>query len=211
MLLLSESSSSLTLKTKQALPQHLATSNSSSEEESPVDYVRSLFPDNMQRVRSHQICQRSEEEMEHYDMAVVSAIRNKDVHTLRTLWEQGHCMDASNRCGETLLHLACRRGDLATVQFLIEEAGVSPDVCDNLGRSIVHDACWKSVADVELMDVLIRSVSPHMFLAQDMRGHTPFDFARKQHWGVWNKFLRHNRSLLEKRIQLVSSSAEPSN
>jgi ankyrin repeat protein len=171
--------------------------------ESPVQFLRSLFPEDGQ-VHS----QRSTvdpDNYEPYDMETVQAIRNKDVSKLRILLKEGKCFDACNRNGETLLHLACRRGDLKTVKFLLNEACVKPDVCDDMGRTILHDVCWRPAPNLEIMAALIRTLSPETLIAEDCRGHTPFDYVRREHWGVWMHFLQENQCLIERRVTIASS------
>ena len=104
------------------------------------------------------------------------------------MYEAGQCFDACNANGEYLIHLACRRGQPETVEFLINEAKVSVDVRDTMGRTILHDLCWKSSPDLDMMAAVLPLVPPDLLLAKDIRGHTPFDFARKQHWAKWNEF-----------------------
>jgi hypothetical protein len=173
-------------------------------DESPVQFLRSLFPKDEGQYHARPTTV-DPDVLDAYDMESVTAVRNKDVTKLRELLENGKCLDASNRNGETLLHLACRRGDLKTVQFLLEEAHVNTDVCDDMGRTILHDLCWRTTPDLEIMEILIRTVLPSTLIAQDQRGHTPLDYARREHWGVWMTFLQDSKELIERRVQLVSS------
>jgi ankyrin repeat protein len=171
--------------------------------ESPVQLLRSLFPkDGQVHSRPSTV---DPDNYEPYDMETVQAIRNKDVSRLRELLEEGKCFDACNLNGETLLHLACRRGDLKTVKFMLEEACVQADVCDNMGRTILHDVCWRPTPDLELMATLISTLSPYTLIAQDSRGHTPFDYVRREHWGVWMDFLQDKQFLIEHRVAVVCS------
>jgi ankyrin repeat protein len=179
-------------------------SRNESAVESPVQFLRSLFPKDEGQFHSRPSTV-DPDDCEPYDMETVQAIRNTDVAKLRELLEQGKCFDACNRNGETLLHLACRRGDLKTVKFLIEEAGVESDVCDNMGRTILHDVCWRPTPDMELMGTLIRTLAPDTLIAQDRRGHTPFDYARREHWDEWMRFLLENKGLIERRVAIMGS------
>mmetsp|Transcript_8165 Transcript_8165/g.17328 ORF Transcript_8165/g.17328 Transcript_8165/m.17328 type:complete len:133 (+) Transcript_8165:180-578(+) len=89
--------------------------------------------------------------LDHYTLPVVNAIRSNDVVALQQMWEQGTCFEACNNQGESLLHLACRRSNLATIQFLVETAQVQMDVCDDLGRSIFHHVCWRPTVATDIM------------------------------------------------------------
>jgi hypothetical protein len=55
------------------------------------------------------------------------------------------------------------------------------------------------------MATLIRTLLPDTLIAQDRRGHAPFDYIRREHWGVWMDFLRENQCLIERRVALVDS------
>ena len=77
-----------------------------------------------------------------YDIDIVSAVRNEDMSTLRALHSTGRTMLCSNRFGESLLHMACRRGFTSIVKFLVEEAGVAIRITDDCGRTQLYDALW---------------------------------------------------------------------
>lgn len=49
--------------------------------------------------------------------------------------------DASNKFGESLVHVACRRGNVDVLRFLLENGG-SLTSCDDLGRFPLHEVCW---------------------------------------------------------------------
>ena len=55
----------------------------------------------------------------------------------------GRTMDACNKFGESILHLACRRGHLPTIAFLLA-AGANVAISDDFGRTPLHDCCWTS-------------------------------------------------------------------
>lgn len=173
-------------------------------EETPVQFLRSLFlkDEGQFHARASAV---DPEVIDAYTMESVQAVRTKDVTKLRKLLKEGKSFDASNRNGETLLHLACRRGDLETVAFLVEEAHVNTDVCDDMGRTILHDVCWRTTPDLEIMALLLRTLLPKTLIAQDRRGHTPFDYARREHRSEWMGFLRKNKELIVRRVALVSS------
>lgn len=170
--------------------------------ENPVCVVRSMFPQNKKR-SAFGTYQNTESDDEDYTMEAVRAIRAGDVALLRQLLSDGANFDACNRNGETLLHLACRRGDVATVRFLIEEANVAVDARDDLGRTVLHDVCWRPSPNTDLMDVIVHAVHPMLLLAEDRRGHTPFDYTRKHDWAEWNKYLCERRAMIEYRALML--------
>lgn len=63
------------------------------------------------------------------------AARSDDLEALRNLWRAGKILQCSNRFGESLIHIACRRGSFPVISFLLNEAGVSIRVRDDCGRT----------------------------------------------------------------------------
>ena len=166
---------------------------------SPADYVRCLIPQELEP-QQPELCLNKTQAMDGYTMEVVGAIRSNDVAALRFMLEHGKCFDVCNANGEYLIHLACRRAEPETVDFLINEAQVRVDVRDTMGRTILHDVCWKSSPDLSMMSTVSRLVPPPLLLAKDMRGFTPFDYARKEHWGQWMNFLAQQKEVIQERL-----------
>jgi hypothetical protein len=202
--------------TKLPLKATTETAISSSTNDNPVQLLKVLFarhdatelipkPPSGSSTASFQ--KPSKGEMAAYDMETCTAVRKGDIDKLRSLhYEQGRSLDGSNQFGESLLHMACRRGDKVVVEFLLREAQVSSDVRDDMGRNVYHDACWTSKPNMDVMDVLLQTVSPGLLLAPDVRGHTPFDYARKNHWRQWSTFLQEREDVLQRRLAICSSS-----
>ena len=130
----------------------------------------------------------TDEHLESYDKAVLDAVHNEDVVALRNMHLNGKNLQCCNRFGESLLHMVCRRGFVTIAAFLIHEAGISLRVRDDCGRTPLHDACWATVPAYELVELLIAE-EPDLLLISDKRGHTPFQYARREHWHYWRKFL----------------------
>jgi len=84
------------------------------------------------------------------------------------------------------------------VKLLVLEFHVRVDVRDDYGRTPLHDACWTTTPNFELMDVLVEAVDPRLLLAEDVRGHTPFDYARREHWNEWLQFLKDRKERLQR-------------
>jgi len=125
---------------------------------------------------------------EMYDQEIVNAIRSNDVESLKQLHAKGTNLECGNRFGETLIHLACRRSHRDLVSFLVHEVGVSLRVRDDFGRTPWHDACWRTEPDLDLLDMLLDK-APELLMLNDKRGHTPLDYARREHWSVLVPFL----------------------
>mmetsp|Transcript_21437 Transcript_21437/g.29844 ORF Transcript_21437/g.29844 Transcript_21437/m.29844 type:complete len:243 (+) Transcript_21437:140-868(+) len=131
------------------------------------------------------------EETKSYRQDVIDAVRSQDIEALRRFQNKGRPLKCSNRFGESLLHMACRRGFLDVVKFFIKEANVPVRVKDDYGRTPLHDACWTSIPNFELMELLVKECPDLLFLA-DVRGYTPLTYARRDHWAQWNEFLKAN-------------------
>lgn len=135
----------------------------------------------------------TEEEIDNYKFDIIDAVRNSDISTLRKFMQEGRPMKCSNRFGESLLHLACRKQRINVVDFLLNEASVSAAVCDDFGRNPLHDACWTPSPNFTLVDTILKKC-PDLLFIKDKRGHTPLFYARQNHWEQW---IRHLESKME--------------
>lgn len=133
--------------------------------------------------------------IEAYTMEISTAVREGDLDTLKRLHESGADLDCCNRFGDSLVHIACRHGHLNIVKFLIYEVEASAHVVDDLLRTALHDACWSSKLNFEIIEIIVRA-APENLLWPDKRGHTPFDYARQSDWQKWMNFLTKYKSLL---------------
>lgn len=145
----------------------------------------------------------TEEEIEAYDLEVVRTIRMGDLAKLQQLYNDGKDLNASNQFGESLLHMACRRGNIDILKFMLREAKVRVDRQDDFGRNPLHDACWTSSPNYDVMDELLQFVDPFMLLAEDVRGSTPFDYVRRNHWRGWVNYLGTRQDQIQARIRQV--------
>lgn len=134
----------------------------------------------------------TEEHMANYDLDVVSATRENNLSLLQELFSQGRSLSCCNRYGESLLHMACRRGFEEIVTFLMQDAGVEIRITDDCGRTPLHDALWNRDCQYGIVDGLVRT-DPSLLLLCDKRGHTPFEYARREHWDLWKQFLWDRR------------------
>mmetsp|Transcript_34283 Transcript_34283/g.39030 ORF Transcript_34283/g.39030 Transcript_34283/m.39030 type:complete len:225 (+) Transcript_34283:124-798(+) len=137
----------------------------------------------------------TEEELNAYDKDILTAIRKQDIEKLREFHANGRPLKCSNRFGESILHMACRRGFLNVVQFLIKEAKVTVRIRDDCGRTILHDAAWTPEPNFEIIKIILEEC-PELLYMKDRRGHTPISYARQTHWAAWNKFLKESVHLI---------------
>lgn len=137
------------------------------------------------------------EQLAAYDNDILYAGRDNNVAALKSLYENGHSVECCNRFGESLLHMACRRGFQEMAHFLLEgEPQLPVRIVDDCGRTPFHDTCWNSQPQTEICKLLLQR-DPSLLLLSDKRGHTPFQYARQEHWGVWRQFLFENKMCLD--------------
>jgi len=139
----------------------------------------------------------TDEQVASYDNAIVSAVRENAFDDVRKMHSNGRDLSCCNRFGESLLHMACRRGYIDMVSFLTGEAKGDIRIKDDCGRTPFHDACWNHTPVLEILDGLIEKDGPCLFLVADKRGSTPFQYARREHWSLWRNFLYERRIKLD--------------
>eukprot|EP00980_Cylindrotheca_fusiformis_P016773 scaffold5048_cov121-Cylindrotheca_fusiformis.AAC.24 len=148
----------------------------------------------------------TEKDISSYDLDVVKLIRAKDIDGLREMVLQGgRSMNACNQFGESLVHMVCRRGDAETLRFMINEARVSLSIKDDFGRNPFHDACWTPSPNFEIMSILLEHADTSLLLCEDVRGNTPFDYARREHYGKWIEYLEKNKDAILRGLTRVES------
>jgi len=210
---------------------HESSSDTTSDEQlkqqqdviSLTDFVRLAFRENNGLVK-HDVdleqsiverCQKrttvpTQDMLESYGIpSLVNAIRENDLVQAKKLYEDKILTcNACNRFGESILHMACRRGHLEMVDFLINTVGLSIiNIKDDYHRTPLHDAFWSSsVQKYEIVDMLL-SHSPEvveLLFCKDKRGFTPLDYARKQDYSQWYQLLQDRKSSL--RSSSISST-----
>ena len=78
-----------------------------------------------------------------YGLRVVQAVRASNEALLGKLLRCGLSPNPCNDFGESIVHMACRRGDSKLLRVLVQ-AGCCLQVTDDFGRTPLHDACWAS-------------------------------------------------------------------
>eukprot|EP00578_Thalassiosira_sp_NH16_P019859 CAMPEP_0181099148 /NCGR_PEP_ID=MMETSP1071-20121207/12505_1 /TAXON_ID=35127 /ORGANISM="Thalassiosira sp., Strain NH16" /LENGTH=294 /DNA_ID=CAMNT_0023181791 /DNA_START=276 /DNA_END=1157 /DNA_ORIENTATION=+ len=138
----------------------------------------------MRPLHADEFLRPTEEQIAAYGCDALAAVRTSDISALREMHASGRTLRCCNRFGESLLHVACRRSNADVVSYLLNEADVSPRIKDDYGRTPLHDACWRGNPEYEIVELLL-SAEPRLAFVQDVRGHKPFQYARKEHWGAW--------------------------
>ena len=80
----------------------------------------------------------TDENLSVYQTDAIKAIRHKDVESLRQIKRTGRSLQGINRFGESFMHVACRRGSLEILDFLMNDGKCSLRVHDDFGRTPLH-------------------------------------------------------------------------
>ena len=157
----------------------------------------------------------TDEQKQTYNNEVVNAVYNQDIDALRRVHNQeGKSLQTSNQFGETLLHLACRRGYLDVVRFLVEETDHSLWVHDEQGKTPLHLACRSAKSgdmyrtSFALVNYILRMDHDMLFCA-DTRGHAPLDHVPRNQWKEWIDFLqtKNLQTLMPRRLLFFTKPA----
>lgn len=129
------------------------------------------------------------EEIDAYKHDAITAVRTENLEALKRFHAESRPLKCSNRFGGSILHLACRKGSLQAAQYLVEEANVPLQVCDDYGRNPLHDACWSHKPNFDLIDLILRHC-PDLLYIKDKRGFTPLHHVRRELWHRWNTYFK---------------------
>jgi len=136
------------------------------------------------------------------NIELLTAVRRRDLVVLNKIAAEkraaGTTMNACNRFGESLLHLACRKGSFGVVELMV---GPSCDcsllVRDDYGRTVLHDACWTVNPPWDLIKLILKK-APVLWRVSDVRGHLALQYVPKTAWPQWWAFLSKNKDLLQR-------------
>jgi hypothetical protein len=182
-----------------ALPQKLRGNESFSVERlsniKPLNFVQSCLkaykikPEECDSLsKKNFFLEITEDSLAAYQADVIQAIREEDIEALRRIKNSGRSLQGCNRYGESLMHIACRRGSPEVLSFLINEGECSLRVIDDYGRTPLHDACWQAEPNFELIDIVL-DAEPDLLMLRDRRGFVALEYVRREHWGVWIQYL----------------------
>jgi Ankyrin repeats (many copies) len=125
-----------------------------------------------------------------YSTYMMNLVKNGDADALRDLLSKGLSPNPCNAYGESLVHMAARRGDVEVLKVFID-AGCCLQVSDDYGRTPCHDGCWTAHPSFECIDLLLRT-DARLFYLLDSRGSLPLSYVNKAHWEEWKSFLEKN-------------------
>jgi uncharacterized protein YciI len=168
----------------------------------PSDYALAAFRANGVNIKETRVkltekfIVPSEEMIKAYSLEVLEAVRNNDLDHLKKMHKESKLVvNACNKFGDSLLHLACRRSHTNIAEFLIKELKVNVNIRDDYHRTPLHDAAWTAEPNFDLVNLLIEEAPEHL-LMKDVRGFMPFDYVRHHDWGIWLRFLWERKAML---------------
>jgi ankyrin repeat protein len=130
-----------------------------------------------------------------YHSFLVRLVKGEEVETLSALMSAGLSPNAANMFGESICHLTCRLG-LGRVLKVLIDCGCDLEVCDDYGRTPLHDACWAPKPAIDVVDFLMTAgctETHHLFTMVDSRGCSPLSYVRRKHWSQWIQFLESKK------------------
>ena len=135
-------------------------------------------------------CRPTEYQESSYGVRVGSAIRFSDSSLLRRLLAAGISPNAYSIYGDSVVHLVCNRGDYSLLKILVEHGG-SVSVCDDQGKTPLHDACWSAEPCFELVKFLLE-LDKHLLSLMDCKGRRPLEYVNDSKYKAWIQFLKAN-------------------
>ena len=151
---------------------------------------RKYLPRNFSSKRSAYYNEPTEHQLASYGSAILDVVRQNRTMDLRQMLQAGLSPNACNQHGESLLHMVCRHGKAELFRILVA-FDVDFQVCDDYGRTPMHDVCWASSPCFEIASCLLRADPAFLFL-YDARGSLPLSYCTKSNWPSWRVFLEEN-------------------
>lgn len=130
-----------------------------------------------------------------YDKAILRAVLDEDEATLEGMRATGRRMDACNRFGDSVLHMACRRGRVGTLRYLLRVCGPTGLVLsDDFGRTVMHDACWTPTPRFDIASELL-DVDTRLLRVVDKRGSSPLQYVPRDQWPQWCAYFESRKEV----------------
>lgn len=137
----------------------------------------------------------SPDQVSAYDKPLLNAIIDEDVETLEAMRVAGRNMNACNRFGDSVLHMACRRGRVGSLRFLLQACGPSVLLqTDDFGRTVMHDACWTPMPRFDIVSCVL-DVDTRLLRILDKRGASPLQYVPRDQWPLWCAFFEARKEV----------------
>ena len=118
---------------------------------------------------------------------IIDVVRRGDPEELKRMMLSGLSPNSCNQHGESLVHMACRRGEAECLNVLLE-CGATLQIADDYGRTPLYDACWSTEPNFEIVEAIMKE-DIRMFNVLDGRKQAPLTYVRRDVWKPWKKFL----------------------
>ena len=128
-----------------------------------------------------------------YGLRVVQAVRASNEALLGKLLRCGLSPNPCNDFGESIVHMACRRGDSKLLRVLVQ-AGCCLQVTDDFGRTPLHDACWTAEPNFSLVEIILNADERLLHIV-DCRGSSPLSYVKRDHWSKWIGFFESKKDV----------------
>lgn len=128
-----------------------------------------------------------------YGLHLVRAIRSSDDSFISKFLRCGVSPNPCNMFGESIIHMACRRGNYQLLKTF-SDGGCSVQVSDDFGRTPLHDACWTSEPCFKSIE-LVLDKDIRLFNILDCRGFTPLNYVKKENWSKWIEFFNTKKHI----------------
>lgn len=135
-----------------------------------------------------------------YDKVILSAVLDEDEAALERLRAAGRRMDACNRFGDSVLHMACRRGRARALRYFLRVCGPQGVVLsDDFGRTVMHDACWTATPRFDVASAVL-DVDTRLLRMLDSRGSSPLQYVPQDQWPLWCAFFESRKEVYWPRL-----------
>mmetsp|Transcript_2700 Transcript_2700/g.3627 ORF Transcript_2700/g.3627 Transcript_2700/m.3627 type:complete len:417 (+) Transcript_2700:61-1311(+) len=125
-----------------------------------------------------------------YGPRTIEIVKSGNHEALHDALVLGLDPNVCNQYGESLLHMACRRGNIKLLKVFMEK-GALLQVSDDYGRTIMHDAMWAANPAFDVVETILRQDRTMLFL-RDKRGSLPFSYVHKNDVNTWIDWFDQN-------------------
>lgn len=122
-----------------------------------------------------------------YDVHLIGVVKRGDIDELEAILKSGISPNPCNNFGESLLHLICRCGNEKLLAVMLDHCACL-QVSDDYGRTPLHDACWSTCPNFDLIEMILDR-DPSLLFVVDARGSPPVEYLQKQFWSQWSSFI----------------------
>jgi len=142
-----------------------------------------------------------------YGIELIKAVNKSDSVLLERFLRLGLSPNACNKFGESLLHSACRKASKSCLKTLMEY-NCSVQICDDCGRTPLHDVCWTTEPCFESATMLL-DADHRMIFMTDRLGVQPFAYIPKENWAKWIEFLDRKKDIYWATRNVLVDGDEP--